>query len=112
MACNGLKRIVVAIAFPGRRHDDDTIDTGFVHHRQQFFDREWLRQLRRSARPPRPVCCCWLPEVNLRVDDHAFARTSLWSRSLLRSSRLCNSRQAESREQHADARCGTEKMPA
>ena len=66
-----LERIVVAVARPGRRHDDDAIDAGFIHHRHQPLDGERLRQLRLEARHPFPVLGLRLPEVDLRIDDHA-----------------------------------------
>jgi hypothetical protein len=71
IAPRGFERIVVAVARPGRRHDHDPVDAGFVHHRHQPLDGEGLRQLRGEARNPLPVLRLRLPEMNLRIDDHA-----------------------------------------
>ena len=50
-----LKRIIVAIARPRRRHDDDAIDAGLVHHRNDPLDGEGLGQLRLATGHPRPA---------------------------------------------------------
>ncbi len=71
MTPHGFQRIVVAVAGPRRRDDDDAVHAGLVHHRHQPFDRERLRQLRDSAGHPFPILRLRLPEMDLRIDDHA-----------------------------------------
>ena len=74
IAFRRLQRIVVVIAGPARRDDDDAIDTGLVHQRQQFLDRERLGKLRHSAGNPGAVGRFRLPQVDLRIDDHSALR--------------------------------------
>jgi len=66
--------IVVAFAFPRRRHQHDTIDAGLVHHGVEPLVAERLRHLRLRAGVPGTFGGARLPDVNLRIDDHAPRR--------------------------------------
>jgi hypothetical protein len=63
--------VIVAVALPGRGHDDDAIDAGLVHHRHELLDGERLGQLGHTARHPGAVGGFRLPDMHLRVDDHS-----------------------------------------
>jgi hypothetical protein len=87
MPLGSLDAVVVAVARPGRRHDDGAIDAGLVHQRHQLLDGERLGHLRFHAGHPRPVRRLRLPQMDLRVDDQALARAlrgGRLSRRLLR----------------------------
>ena len=61
----GLEAVVVAVAGPGRRHDDGAIDAGLVHQRHQLLDGERLRQLCHPPGNPGPVRRFRLPQMHL-----------------------------------------------
>src|SRR5262249_1907395 len=85
MLLAGLERVVDAVAFPRRRHDDHAIDTGRVHHLQAFLIAErlgavavLLHALARAG-DPRPVRRFVLPDVDLRVDEeHGLNSLCRW----------------------------------
>jgi len=68
-----LHRVFVAIAFPGRRHDDDAVDTGFVHASQELVVREQPRNVRLpdAVGGPGTLGRVRKPDVDLRVHDDA-----------------------------------------
>ena len=71
-----LQRDVVAIAFPGGRHDDHAPHAGQIHLEQHglLADRIRLLRLLRAAGRPRALGRVGGPEVHLRIDDvHARA---------------------------------------
>ena len=72
IALGRLQRIVVAVARPGRRHDDGAVDAGFVHHRHELLDGERLRKLGLGAGHPGPVRRFRLPQMDLRIDDRSL----------------------------------------
>src|SRR6516165_10878055 len=49
------ERVVVTVTRPRRRHDDDTVNAGFIHHRQEALNRHRLRKLRLGAGHPGPI---------------------------------------------------------
>src|SRR5215831_1721952 len=89
--------IVVAVAWPGRRDDDSAVDAGLVHHGDRALDREWDWQLRLRPGNPFPVVRLRLPQMDLRIDDHAAVDLCY---RLVRT--LC-------RERGTDGGCGAEK---
>src|SRR5262249_59773270 len=60
---------VVAVALPGRRHDDDTVDAGLVHPGQKLILAERRRAVRLGARRPGPLWRVGGPDMDLGVDD-------------------------------------------
>ena len=72
-------RVFVVITLPGRRHDDDAVDTGLVHASQQLVIREWPWDVRLSDAVgwPRALGAIREPDVDLRVDDDAARRLRL-----------------------------------
>ncbi len=80
MAVGRGQRDVVAIALPGRRHDDDPVDTGSIHVGQQLgcAKRRGAMGQRLIARRPGSRGRIGRPEMNLRVDDqHATVLQTL-----------------------------------
>jgi hypothetical protein len=68
-----LHRIFVVIALPRRRHDDDAVDAGLVHARQEFVVGERPRNVRLpdTVGGPGTIGRVHLPDVDLCVDDDA-----------------------------------------
>jgi hypothetical protein len=66
-----LHRIFVVIALPGRRHDDDAVDTGLLHARREFVVGERPRDVRLpdAVGGPGTLRSVREPEMDLRVDD-------------------------------------------
>ena len=56
---------VVAIAFPGWRHDDDAVNAGAIHVLEQLFMAERDFALRMRASGPGPFRCIGAPDVYL-----------------------------------------------
>jgi hypothetical protein len=78
MELRGGKRQIVAIALPGRRHEDRPRHSGRVHLPQQIVLRERPRPVRCTApHGPRPIRRLGTPDMNLRIDDeHERTRPS------------------------------------
>jgi len=70
--------VIVARSGQRRRRDDGAVDAVLAHHLQQPLDRE---RLDRPGRPlpwhPRYFRRIRLPDVHLRIDDYAVARSGL-----------------------------------
>src|SRR4029078_4646775 len=67
----GFEAVVVAIAWPRRRHDDDAVDASLVHQRHQLLDGDRLGKLRLAPRPPFPIVGFRLPQMHLGIDNHS-----------------------------------------
>ena len=72
-AC-GLEAVIISPAFKGRRYDDNAIDIALRDDGRDALDRHGLGQLRLRAGRPGAVWRVGFPQVNLRIDDQAFAR--------------------------------------
>ena len=70
-ASRRVERQVVALALPGRRHDDRAVDAGLIHAEDQRVGRQRLRAVLapEAVRRPRPRRRTVRPDMDLRVDD-------------------------------------------
>src|SRR5512138_2742013 len=61
-----LHGVFVAIALPGLRHDDDAVDAGLIHARDQLIIGEWSWNMRLSDAViwPRPLGRMRFPDVD------------------------------------------------
>jgi hypothetical protein len=72
--CSG-KRKIVALAFPGGRHDDGACNARGVHFAEQFVLAERSGPVRSMARRPRAFRRIGSPDVHLGIGDQHAARS-------------------------------------
>jgi hypothetical protein len=72
--CSG-KRKIVALAFPGGRHDDGACNARGVHFAEQLVLAERSGPVRSMARRPRAFRRIGSPDVHLGVGDQHAARS-------------------------------------
>ncbi len=64
----GFDRKIVAVTFPGRRHDHDPVDTCGVHFAPKIVLAQRYRSLRFRALVPETLRRVGAPDVDLRID--------------------------------------------
>src|SRR5487761_194107 len=83
----GFQRVIDAVTFPRRRHDQHAADTGLVHQLQALLVGESLLAMavefhaRARARQPGAVRSFFLPDVDLRIDNEHCCCVSATTRN-------------------------------